>query len=166
MTEQEHQTALHQAQQLQDTIRAELAESRQRFHVLLDSLSDADLQRKSTNPAWTNGEMLAHIIYWLGYTPRAVKYVRRHRGIRHLPPFLFDWLNIRLTRYAARNMTRQALAERYERAYEATLHVLESVQPHEWTQGAYFIGNEYRTIEIIIRSHAQHFTEHAAQIRR
>ncbi len=166
MTEQEHQTALQQAQQLQDTIRAELAEARQRFHVLLDSLSDADLQRKSTNPAWTNGEILAHIIYWLAYTPRAVKYVRRHQGVRHFPHFLFNWLNIRLTRYAARKMTRQALAERYERAYEATLHVLENIQPHEWTKGATFLRNEHRTIEIIIRSHAQHLVEHAAQISR
>ncbi len=165
MEQQKDQPDLAQSELLRDAIRAELAETRRRFHALLATLSDADLQRKSINPAWTIGELLVHIIYWLGRTPQVVEDVRKRRGVRHFPRFLFNWLNIPLTRAAVRTLTCQALAEQYDAAYAETLTVLEGIQPEEWNKGATFIAGEHRTIERIMRSHAPHFEEHAEQIR-
>src|SRR5512134_1949019 len=48
---------------IQETVRAELEATRDRFHSLLDSFSDEDFHRQSLNPGWTNGEILAHITF-------------------------------------------------------------------------------------------------------
>ena len=46
-----------------DSIRSEFESTRSSFHALLDSLSEEDLQRQSLNPGWTNGEILAHMLF-------------------------------------------------------------------------------------------------------
>ena len=50
-------------QEPKDVILTELASTRATFHALLDSLSEYDLQKKSHNPGWTNGEILAHMLF-------------------------------------------------------------------------------------------------------
>jgi hypothetical protein len=153
---------------LQDIVRAELEETRSDFLALLATLSETDLQQKSVMSAWTVKELLVHIVFWLRQTPGVVKMVRTGWGIRRIPTPLFDWLNLWLTRMAAWRQTRQAIMTRYERAYQATLRLVEGIQPDEWNKGASFGGpfhGEYRTIEIILRSHRAHFQEHAAEIR-
>lgn len=44
-------------------IKSELANSKEKFLKLLNSLSDEDLKRKSKNPGWTNGEIVWHILF-------------------------------------------------------------------------------------------------------
>lgn len=46
-----------------ELIRSELESARASFHALLASLSEEDLRRRSLNPGWTNGEILAHIVF-------------------------------------------------------------------------------------------------------
>ena len=50
-------------QETKNAIRSELEWTRATFHMLLDSLSENDLRKKSRNPAWTNGEILAHMTF-------------------------------------------------------------------------------------------------------
>jgi hypothetical protein len=45
------------------SILAELEATGVVFHALLDSLSDDDLQKPSTNPAWTNRQILFHMLF-------------------------------------------------------------------------------------------------------
>jgi hypothetical protein len=155
-----------ESDRLRESIRAELEETRLAFHALLDALSDADLRRRSANPAWTIGELLAHVILWFGDTPRSVADVRRGFGARHVPPWLFDWLNVWITRFIARNPTREGLARRYDIAHRAVLKALDGVRPGEWRKAAAFIGNERWTIEDLFRAGRRHFREHAEQIGR
>jgi hypothetical protein len=153
---------------LQEIIRAELQETRNDFLALLASLSETDLQQKSVMSAWTVKELLVHIVFWLRQTPGVVRVVRTGRGIRTIPTSLFNWLNLWLTRLAAWRQTRQSILARYERAYQATLRLVEGIGTEEWNKGASFGGpfhGEYRTIEIIIRSHRSHLQQHAAEIR-
>ena len=153
---------------LQESVRAELEESRRDFLALLASLSETDLQQKSVTCAWTVKELLVHIVFWLRQTPGVVRVVRTGRGIRRIPTSLFDWLNLWLTRLAAWRQTRQSITTHYERAYQATLRLVEGIQTEEWNKGAAFGGpfhGEYRTIETILRSHRAHLQEHAAEIR-
>jgi hypothetical protein len=94
--------------------------------------------------------------------------VRTGPGIRKIPTSLFDWLNLWLTRLVAWRQTRQSILARYERAYQATLRLIEGIRTEEWNKGASFGGpfhGEYRTTETIIRSHRAHFQQHAAEIR-
>src|SRR5262250_856432 len=44
-------------------IRNELEETRRRFHALLGSLSAADWDAPSHNPAWTNGQLVFHMLF-------------------------------------------------------------------------------------------------------
>lgn len=149
---------------LRQIIRAELEATRRDFHSLLDSLTDADLRRASANPTWTIGELLAHVILWYADTPRSVADVQRGFGVRHVPPWLFDWLNVWITRFVARNLTRERLARRYDAAHNAAMKTLDKVRPNEWSKSAAFIGNERWTIEDLFRAEPRHFREHAAQV--
>jgi hypothetical protein len=152
---------------LRESVRAELEEARKQFFALLDSLSEADFRQKSISSAWTIKELLVHIVFWLRETPRVVRIVQTGRGIRNIPEPLFDWLNLWLTRLMAWRQTRQSIAAHYERAYRAILKLVEGIQVDEWGKGASFGGpfhGEYRTIEMIIRSHHTHVQEHAMEI--
>ncbi len=156
-----------QSPSLQETIQAELEETRRDFFVLLAALSETNLRQKSTSSAWTIKELLVHIVFWLRETPRIVTTVRTGRGIRSIPTPMFDWLNLWLTRLAAWKQTRQSITAQYERAYQATLKLVEGLPQDEWNKGASFGGpfhGEYRTIETIIRSHHTHVQEHATEI--
>ncbi len=164
----ESQAASSPSASPQESVRAELEEARRDFLTLLASLSETDLQQKSLTSAWTVKELLVHIVFWLNQTPGVVRIVRTGRGIRSIPTPLFDWLNLWLTRVAAWRQTRQSIQASYERAYQATLRLVESIRTDEWNKGASFGGpfhGEYRTIEIIIRSHRTHLQEHTAEIR-
>jgi len=44
-------------------IRDELEETRRQFHALLASLSAADWDAPSRNPAWTNGQLVFHMLF-------------------------------------------------------------------------------------------------------
>ena len=44
-------------------IRSEFEATRASFHALMDSLTEADWHRPSLNPGWTNGEILAHMLF-------------------------------------------------------------------------------------------------------
>src|SRR5215472_16843437 len=44
-------------------IRDELEETRRQFHALLGSLSAADWDAPSRNPAWTNGQLIFHMLF-------------------------------------------------------------------------------------------------------
>ena len=44
-------------------IRDELEETRSQFHTLLDSLSPAEWDAPSHNPAWTNGQLVFHMLF-------------------------------------------------------------------------------------------------------
>src|SRR5262245_50972311 len=44
-------------------IRDELEETRRQFHALLGSLSDAEWDAPSRNSAWTNGQLVFHMLF-------------------------------------------------------------------------------------------------------
>jgi len=46
-----------------ESIRNELETTRSVFHALLESLSEDDWRRQSLNPGWTNGEVMAHMLF-------------------------------------------------------------------------------------------------------
>lgn len=143
------------------------------FQRFLADLAAADLAHPTGNPAWSVREQLMHVVYWMQYTPTAVQLVQRRTTLRSrltraVPAMLFDPLNIQLTHQAARRQTLQAIGQRYERAYQAALTMLNSIGDDEWALGAPFAAfhGKYRTITIIFRSLASLQTEHLDEIRR
>ena len=52
---------------LANRIHTELEATRTAFHTLLGSLAVDDLPRQSLNAGWTNGEILAHMLWALSF---------------------------------------------------------------------------------------------------
>ena len=57
-------------------LRRQLEETRSAFHTVVESLTDADWQRKTSSTAWTIGEVLTHLADALAGTPEAIEHVR------------------------------------------------------------------------------------------
>ena len=151
-------------------IRAELESTREAFHRLVDQLSDHDLQVQSLNPAWTVGEVLYHMSLAPRNVPNDLVLIRRLKRIPKIPAGPFNWLNKRLTKYGARNATKEYLAEQYDQAHEKTMSALDSIRDDEWQLGVDYpdwdpMLSGYVTIERLFRYITLHFESHARDIR-
>jgi hypothetical protein len=146
-------------------LRAELAATQAAVQQLFVDVSAADWRRRSANPAWTVGELLAHLTWRLEQLPREVELARQGRGLYNLPRFLRDPLNVLVTRLYARRHTPQTLARRYDAACAAAVRTLDAVGEDEWGRGAPFWGEGFHDIEALFRAQALHIAEHAGDIR-
>src|SRR5579859_7634128 len=112
-------------------LRAWLEETRLAFHALVESLTDADWQRKTATTAWTVCEVMTHLADGLARMPEAIDHVRRGKQFLNLPPFL-NWLtrpsNFWLSKWNARGQTRQMLLVRYDAAHQALLNKIEDIR--------------------------------------
>jgi hypothetical protein len=147
-----------------ESIRAELAATRDVFHQLLDGFSAADWRRPTANPAWTVGDLLHHLVSSLELLPAEVAHARQGKGMYNLPPFLRDPLNATITRLGARRQSLPLIAQRYDVAYAAALRTLDEVQDDEWRRGARFWGEGFLDIEGLFRAQAHHFAEHGSAL--
>jgi hypothetical protein len=148
-------------------LRAQLEETRTAYHLLMESLTDADWHRKTRSTAWTVGEMMTHLADTLADKPATIADVRR--GKNHLnPPSGLYWLAMRiqslLVKKSARRQTRSTILARYDQAHLALLATLDGVKDHEWKLGALCYGEGYKTIPEVCQMVVSHFQEHAAQI--
>jgi hypothetical protein len=157
---------------LQAELHAELETTRQTFHALLATLIPSDWSTPSTNPAWTNGELLWHITGYLYIIPEQLELLRAGTfpDMTDVPTDELNQDNETETRAHAHTHTLLSIAPAYEDGHASTLKALQSIQDHEWEfgvrmpdMGPTFTG-EYRTIETLFRYHTRHFAEHAAQI--
>lgn len=167
---QAKQAELIEARSLREEIRQELDSTRQAYHALLDSLSEEDWKRPSGNPAWTVGQLMVHMTFAPRMLPADVGLIRRGGWMPRLPAFLFNWANVLMTRWVARNQSAQSVGAVYDAAHDRALALLETIQEDEWS-----LGREYPdwdpmlsgtvTIDRLFRYLADHFEVHAAQVR-
>lgn len=166
-----------------DVIRDELADSRARFHTVLRSLSEQDFQRQSSNPGWTNGEILAHITFgfivvnvllpmtrvW-GKLPKGSSkpfawLLNRFTGV-------FNWFNMLGARGQGRVFTYQRVAKIFDNTYFSLLKKIDSIPNEEWVHGMYYPTewdsnfDEFMTLEKLFHYPAIHFNFHLEQIAR
>ncbi len=164
-----------------ESIRMELTSARDTFRRLVSSLTDADLKRKSLNPGWTNGEILAHMTFGF-IVVRAFMPISRFHG--RLPkaasrPFAwtlnavtgpFNWINALGARGQGMVFSRERLPGIFDRTHFALLKQLHSVADAELRQGMYFPHKwdpdfkEFMTLEEQFRYPVVHFNSHLGQI--
>lgn len=147
-----------------EEIRAELSATRAAFHELLNGLSAADWRRKTSNPAWTVGNLLHHLVWSLEMLPREVASARRGKGMFNLPPAVRDPLSAAYMRLGTRGQSLPTIRRRYDAALAAALRALDEVRDDEWRRGAPFWGEGFIDIEGLFRAQARHLAEHRQDI--
>jgi hypothetical protein len=143
-------------------LRSELEATRSAFHVLLESVAKAGRHQKSPSSAWTIGEVLVHLTWALEYLPAEVEKARRGQGMFNLPKWLADPASYWYMRWIARSTTPQAIARRYDRAMDASIRCLETIQADDWPRGANFYGEGFHSVEDLFHVPAVHLAEHTA----
>ena len=170
-------------QQTKDAIRAELASTRSTLHTLLDSLSENDLRRKSHNSGWTNGEILAHVLF--GFVilnpllPMGRLGGRMPKWASRLFAWLlnaftgpFNWVNALGARLQGRVFTYRRIGNLYDGVYISLLRQLNSIQENEWERGMYYPTrwdsnfSDFMTVEKLCHYPVVHFNFHMRQITR
>ena len=166
-----------------ELIRSELEAARASFHALLDSLTDADWHRPSLNPGWTNGEVLAHMLFGLIITnvllPLARVWGRLPMSSSKPLAWLlnaatgpFNWFNALGARMQGRVYTQKRIREQFDRAYASLLKKASSIKDEEWGRGMYYPSkwdsnfSEYMTIEKLLHYPVIHYKYHLNQISR
>ena len=168
-------------QETKDAIWAEMEATRTVFHALVASLSENDLRRKSRNPGWTNGEILAHITFgfiilnallpmarlW-GCLPRWTS--KPFAWLLNAFTIPFNWVNAFGTRGQARVFTYQRIGAVYDWAHFSLMKQINSIKEDEWERGMHYPTrwdsnfSDFMTIEKLFHYPVIHFNFHLGQI--
>lgn len=146
-----------------ESIRQGLEATRAAYHELLASLSADDWRSKSGNPHLTVKQLMWHIAWAMGWISRSVDAVKRGRGLG-VPRFLIDPGRLLAMRWLARGATPEAAARAYDAGHTALLQRLDALRDEDWARSARRFG-EVRSVEWYFRHVAEHFAEHAADVR-
>ena len=170
-------------QKTENGIRMELEATHATFHALLDSMSESDLGRKSFNPGWTNGEILAHMIFgfiilnallpmarlWGRLPGESSKPFARLLNAFTVP---FNWVNALGARWQARVFTYRRIGAVYDRFHFSLLKQVDSIEQDAWQCGMYyptrwdFNFSEFMTLEKLFHYPVIHFNFHLRQIQK
>lgn len=164
-------------------LRGELEAARMAFHLLLDSLSDEDLARRSHNPAWTNKQMVFHIALGFFLLPILCLLMLLFGRLPAVCSEIFARLLNSLTRPfnainalgaygGGRVFTRAALSTTFDAVYTLSVRLAERLPSTEWTRGMSYptswepLFSPYMTLEDVYRFPVRHFYTHVRQIAR
>ena len=150
-----------------EAIRADLEAAKTSFQQLLNSLTEAELERPCAVSKWTVKEVMCHLVLHSEQAvPLMVKQARKGKG---MPKFLETrfghWLNYKMAVWAARKATRDSLVRRYDKAYESLLEVLAGVRDEEWENPTAYPDGRPLTMETVFHVPTEHFELHAGWIR-
>ena len=149
-------------------LRADLEATHRAFRDLVASVGERGWHRRSAAAAWTNCQVLQHVVDALARVPTELDHARRHRDYLNPPRWLLPLmprLNWLITWWNARGQTPARVLAHYEQAHLAALAAIDAVRDDEWQLGAHYFGEGYRTILDLCETPNWHFREHAAQVR-
>ena len=164
-----------------DAVLSQLGAAHLSFHKLLDSLAEEDFQKRSLNPGWTNGEILAHMTFGFIIAnvllPLARVWGRLPKGSSKWFAWLlnaitrpFNWINALGARGQGRVFTRNRVSRIFDSAYNSLLKQITSIHEDEWERGMYYPTkwdpnfSEFMTVEKLFHYPVIHFRFHLTQI--
>jgi DinB family protein len=164
-------------------IKAALESTRAAFHALLDSLTEDDLRKQSLNPGWTNGEILAHMLFGFMILnvllPMARLWGRLPKSSSKPFAWLlnaitgpFNWFNALGARMQGTVFTYKRLGKLYDRVHRSLVKQVDSIKDDEWQRGMYYPTrwdsnfSEFMTLEKLLYYPVVHFNFHLDQIAR
>jgi len=153
----------------------ELEATRLAFYELLAHVPDEAFQLPSGNPVWNTGEVLYHMSVAPRMIGADVRMITGQNWIYRwlaalVPKRLFNWLNARMTRFGARHMSREFLAQSYDRANEVACQALDSIPEGDFDRALDYpdwdplLAGEV-TLARLFHYLKLHFEHHAAEIR-
>ncbi len=164
-----------------EKIRAELEATRRTFHALLVILTEPDLRKRSQNPGWTNGEILAHMLFGLiilrallpivrcwGRFPKAAS--KPFAQLLNAFTVPFNGINAQGARLQARLFTFPRIGKLFDQVYAAVTQQLNAIEGDEWNRGMYYPTHwdpnfgDFMTVEDLFHYTNHHFNFHAKQI--
>ncbi len=153
-----------------ESIRAELNHTREAFHALAASVTDAQWQQPSPNPAWTVGALTYHLTVALQFLPEDAWVIRHAPWLPKPPEALFHRFNEWVTRRGGQKYTPATVTQAYDSAHARVLRLLDGIRPDEWQCSAQYPGwdpllSGTVTLGDLFRYPAKHFAHHAAEIR-
>jgi hypothetical protein len=152
-----------------DVLYLELEETRRAYHALVAQTPAAVWGSVTSNPAWSVGELLYHIIIAVKFLPTDISMLRNGRFITPSKT-LFDKINKWYTKWAARKHTPRTLLAEYDKAHTTVLCLLETIKDEEWHLSGRFpdinenLSGEH-TVQDMFQYLTRHFKEHEAEIR-
>jgi hypothetical protein len=164
-------------------LRADLELARVEFHALIDSVSEQAWADRSHNPAWTNGQVLFHIL--LGFIlvrPLADLLILFGRlpagcskvfaGILNLATPLFNRINAIGPRIGAGWLGRAGIIRRFDQVQGGLLTRVDRFQPRHWNLTMRYPTRwdppRFRTLmglEDLFRYPVAHLRHHSVQLR-
>jgi DinB superfamily len=162
-------------------VRDELEQTRLQFHALLDSLTDAEWDEPSRNSAWTNGQLVFHMLFAFTLIPSLFWLIRifsrlperYSRGFARLLDAstpLFNRVNALGPRGQERVFGRRRAGSLYDRVHRSIIRKVGSLREDEWGRGMHYpvrwdsLFAEFMTYESLFRYPSLHFRRHLAQL--
>ena len=161
--------------------RAELEFAHCRFHALLDSLSEAEWAAPSRNPAWTNGQLVYHILFAFILVPSLfwmIKFwsrlpTRYSRGFAQVLNFttpVFNRINALGPRGQAFVFGRKRAGAIFDRIHRSILKKVDSLHGGHWSDGMHYprrwdpTFGDFMTFEDLFKYPPAHFEHHLGQL--
>jgi hypothetical protein len=170
-------------QNLSDNIIRELKSSQILFHNLSDNLNEEDRKKPSLNPGWTNGEILAHILFGFiilnallplvkvfSITPRITG--KAFAGFLNLMIGPFNFINAIGARLQGKVFVGSRLEKLYDQVIKSLINKALSMRAQNWSLGMYYPTKwdsnfpDYMTIEKLFNYPIIHQQFHIKQIAR
>jgi len=162
-------------------IRDELEDTRRQFHAVLGSVSAADWDAPSRNPAWTNGQLIFHMLFAFMLIPSLFwlirfwsrlpdRYSRAFARVLDLSTPLFNRVNALGPRGQAVIFGRRRAGSIYDRVHRSILRKVDSMEDDDWGRGMNYPRRwdpdfgDFMTFEHLFRYPTQHFQRHRAQL--
>jgi hypothetical protein len=165
------------------SILGELEAIRLVFHALLDSLSDEELQKPSANAAWTNQQLLFHMVYGFFLLPSLIGIVllfsrlpssasKRYAALLNRWVKPFNAINALGPQGGGRILTRHGLRQGFAWAHARIVKRVQALPEAAMQRGMYYpaqwdpLLRDYMTLAEILRFPMIHFYFHIDQIAR
>lgn len=160
-----------------ERIHRELEANRAEFHSLLDSLTQEGWDAPSCNLAWTNGQLVYHMVFAFALIPALFWMIRfwsrlpdrcsrRFAAVLDFSTPVFNWFNAVGPKGQAALFGRGRVGAIYDRVHRSILRQIDSLGDDDWARGMHYprrwapTFGDFMTFEDLFRYPTQHFEHH------
>jgi hypothetical protein len=163
-------------------LRADLDAAHQEFHAMAGILSARAWAEPSRNPAWTNGQLLFHVLLGFILVPPLARLLvlfghlppvcaRTFAGILNLSTPVFNRMNAIGPRAGARILGKAGVLRQFDRVHPRILARLDRIRPGDWSLTMHYPTRwdpRFRTdmrLQDLFRYPVDHLRHHRSQLR-